>query len=82
MAPDRLKAEYGERLIFCGGAFDAVQTPPHTPAEVVYETVKENIQALARGGGYLFAGVHNIPGDTPASHLRAMLQAYRDCRTP
>jgi uroporphyrinogen decarboxylase len=80
MAPDRLKAEFGERLIFCGGAFDAVQTPPHTPAEVVYEAVKQNIQTLARGGGYIFAGVHNIPGDTPESHLRAMLQAYRDCR--
>ena len=30
--------------------------------------------------GYLFAGVHNIPGDTPEAHLRAILRAYRDCR--
>jgi uroporphyrinogen decarboxylase len=80
MEPERLKAAYGGQIVFCGGCFDAVQTPPHTPAEGVYETVKDNIRALSQGGGYLFAGVHNIPGDTPESHLRAVLQAYRDCR--
>ena len=47
---------------------------------MVYETVVRNIRALSRGGGYLFSGVHNIPGDTPEAHLRAVLQAYRDCR--
>jgi uroporphyrinogen decarboxylase len=80
MEPERLKTAFGERIILCGGCFDAVQTPPHTPVEVVYETVKRNIAALSRGGGYIFAGVHNIPGDTPKAHLQAMLQAYRDCR--
>lgn len=81
MEPKRLKAEFGDRLIFSGGVFDAVQTPPSTPADAVYEQVKSNIQTLAEGGGYIFAAVHNIPGDTPESHLRAILQAYRDCRT-
>lgn len=52
----------------------------HTPAEIVYEKVKENIKTLSRGGGYIFAGVHNIPGDTPEAHLRAILEAYRDSR--
>ena len=80
MAAERLKAEFGDRLIFYGGAFDAVQTPPSVPAEVVYEATKRNIETLGSGGGYIFAGVHNIPGDTPASHLRAILQAYRDAR--
>ena len=80
MAAERLKAEFGDRLIFYGGAFDAVHTPPSTPPELVYEATKRNIQTLGRGGGYIFAGVHNIPGDTPESHLRAVLGAYRDVR--
>ena len=33
------------------------------------------------GGGFIFSGVHNLPADMPASHLRAVLDAYRDgCR--
>lgn len=57
-----------------------MQTPPATPAEVVYETVKYNLSVLSQGGGYIFAGVHNMPGDTPVEHIAAVLQAYRDCR--
>lgn len=81
MEPASLKARFGDRLIFYGGAFDAIQTPPHTPAEVVYETVKANLRALSQGGGYLFAGVHNIPGDTPRAHLEAILRAYQDVQS-
>jgi uroporphyrinogen decarboxylase len=80
MEPEGLKARFGGRLVFWGGAFDAVATPPETPAEVVYETVRRNIEVLSAGGGYLFAGVHNITGDIPESHLAAILRAYRDVR--
>jgi hypothetical protein len=51
-----------------------------TPADTVYETVKGNITTFSRNGGYIFAGVHNLPGDMPEAHLNAMLQAYRDSR--
>ncbi len=44
------------------------------------ETVKANVTALNRNGGYIFAGVHNLPGDMPETHVDAMLHAYRDCR--
>ena len=81
MEPQRLKDRFGERVVFYGGAFDAVQTPAHTPPQIVYEKVKENIQTLSRNGGYIFAGVHNIPGNTPKEHLRAILDAYTVCCT-
>jgi len=80
MEPADLKRRFGGRLIFYGGVFDAVQLPVTTDADVVYETVKRNIRTFSAGGGYIFAGVHNLPGDIPEPHLRAMLQAYRDCR--
>ena len=80
MDPEKLKADFGDKLIFYGGCFDAVLCPPTTPDEVVYEAVKKNIEILSQDGGYIFAGVHNLPGDTPESHLKAMFRAYEDCR--
>lgn len=80
MDPAGLKSDFGDRLTFFGGAFDAIQTPPSSSPEQVYASVKRNIETLSDGGGYIFAGVHNIPGDTPSSHIEAILKAYMDCR--
>lgn len=77
MSPEGLKAISGGRLIFYGGAYDAVQCAGLSEDEA-YEQVKANIRTLSAGGGYLFAGVHNLPGDMPESHLRAMLRALED----
>ena len=35
---------------------------------------------MSEGGGYIFAGVHNLPGDLPETHIRGMLRAYDDCK--
>lgn len=80
MTPSDLKERFGNRITFYGGAFDAVNLPTNTTPDVVYETVRDNIRTLSRNGGYIFAGVHNLPGDLPEAHVAAMLQAYRDCR--
>jgi uroporphyrinogen decarboxylase len=80
MEPERLVETFGRQIVFSGGAFDAVLTPPATQAEEVYAAVRSNIETFKRHGRYLFAGVHNIPGDTPEAHLRAILQAYQDAR--
>ncbi len=79
MEPERLKKSYGDRLIFYGGCFDAVQTSSQTSDELVYNTVRRNIEILSKDGGYIFSGVHNMPGDTPESHIKAVLNAYNDC---
>jgi uroporphyrinogen decarboxylase len=79
MAPEILKERFGKKLIFYGGVFDAVQLRTDASPEVVYATVQSHIRAFSRNGGYLFAGVHNLPPDIPESHLKAMLEAYRDC---
>jgi uroporphyrinogen-III decarboxylase len=54
--------------------------PPGTPDEIVYEQARSVIAAFAGGRGYLFAGTHNIPGDTPPGHLKAILRAFDACR--
>lgn len=80
MAPATLKEQFGKSITFYGGVFDAVSLPTNISPDVVYETVKANIRTLSKDGGYIFAGVHNLPGDLPEPHIEAMLQAYRDCR--
>jgi len=80
MAPATLKANWGDKIIFYGGVFDATLFPDTMAEDEVYRQVKKNIEALSKGGGYLFAGVHNLPGNLPEGHIRAMMQAYKDCR--
>jgi len=81
MNPEELKREFGGKIIFYGGSFDAVGMPVTTPAEVVYEQVRRNIEILSRGGGYIFSGVHNIQWNVPESHLKAVMEAFRDARS-
>lgn len=80
MEPEVLSAKYGKQVVFYGGAYDAVNTPPTAPAEEVYRTVCDNITALSKEGGYIFAGVHNMPADTPPANIQAILQAFLDTR--
>lgn len=81
MSPSLLKERFGDSIAFYGGVFDAVSLPTTTSPDIVYDTVSANIKTLSKGGGYIFAGVHNLPGDMPEQHLHAMLSAYRDCRS-
>jgi len=80
MDPASLKKRFGDKIVFYGGVYDTPIFPPQMDEAEVYERVKSNIETFSKGGGYLFAGVHNLPGDVPESHLRAMLEAWRDCR--
>jgi len=80
MDPVALQRRFGDRVIFYGGVLDVPLCLPWLSESEVYEQVKRNIENLSRGGGYLFAGVHNLPGDLPEGHLRAFLQAWRDTR--
>ncbi len=78
MNPDKLKENFGDDIIFYGGAYDAINMPFQTAYEKVYRVVKENIKILKDNGNYIFAGVHNLPGNIPESHLKALLKAYND----
>lgn len=74
MDPARLKAEFGDRLCFCGG-IDTQHVLPHGSAEDVEEEVRRRIQQMAPGGGYLLAAVHAIQPDVPPRNVCAMLEA-------
>jgi len=80
MDPARLKKEFGKDIVFWGGGVDTQRTLPFgTPGEV-YREVRENIEILAPGGGYVFNTVHNIQSNVPVENILAMFRALDDAR--
>lgn len=73
-----LKKEYGKDLVFWGGGVDTQRVfTSGTPAQV-REDVRQNIEALAPGGGFIFGTIHNTQPNVPAPNFMAMWQAWRD----
>lgn len=77
MDTQRLKAEFGNRIAFCGGIDTHRVLPYGTPDEVRAE-VQQRIHDLAPGGGYLLAAVHAIQPDVPPENVVAMFDAALD----
>ncbi len=80
MDPAALKERFGDRLVFYGGGYDCQRIPVSQSYEEVYAQVSQTLEIFKRGGGYLFAGVHNLPATVPSHHLQALLDAWRDHR--
>lgn len=75
-----LKQRFGKEIVFWGGGYDAQLIDQNADYQTVYQAVANNIRILGENGGYLFAGVHNLPGNISAMHLKAMLDAWKDVR--
>ncbi len=72
-----LKKKFGADLVFWGGAYNPQLIGTELGYEEVYEAVRQNVRLLGEGGGFIFAGVHNLPATLPESHIRAMLDAWK-----
>jgi len=75
MDPAGLKKAYGDRIVFWGGGCDTQSILPRATPDEVREHVKERMQVLAPGGGYVFTQVHNVQANVPAENVQAMLDA-------
>jgi len=78
MDPADLKARFGDRLVFWGGAIDAQHVLPRESPETVREHVRRNLAIWKPGGGYVFNNVHNIQAGVPAENVVAMYDAAHD----
>jgi uroporphyrinogen decarboxylase len=77
MNPRELKTEFGKEIVFWGGGCDTqIVLPNATPGEV-WRHVKEQVQILSPGGGFVFQQVHNILANVPPENVVAMYQAVR-----
>lgn len=74
-----LKREFGREVVFWGGGVDTQRILDRGTPQEVRDNVKQAVEALASGGGFVFATVHNIQPNVPPENVMAMwetLQAY------
>jgi len=70
MSPERLKADFGDKLCFHGGIDMQGVLPKGTPDEVRAE-VKRYCEVLGSGGGYILAPAHLFQPDVPPENIMA-----------
>jgi uroporphyrinogen decarboxylase len=76
MEPRRLKCALGRNLCFWGG-FDATWALAFGTPEQVEAEARHALEALAPGGGYVFAPVHPIDDSIPPENVLALVRAAR-----
>ncbi len=74
MAPESLKAEFGDRLCFHGGIDVQKLLPTGTPEEIQAE-VGRYCTALGHNGGYILGPTHLFQPDIPPENILAV---YRE----
>jgi uroporphyrinogen decarboxylase len=72
-----LKQEFGRDLVFWGGGVDTQGVLGTATPKQVKMHVKRNIEALAPGGGFVFAAVHDIQPNVPPENILAMWEAWQ-----
>jgi hypothetical protein len=78
MEPQALKERYGDRVVFWGGGVDTQKTLPFGTPEEVRREVRERLEILGRGGGFVFNPIHNVQAKTPVENLLAVFETVRD----
>lgn len=67
-----LKVEFGKDIVFWGGGVDTQRVFSAGTPEAVRQDVKQSIDALAPGGGFVFGTVHNTQPNVPPENFMAM----------
>jgi uroporphyrinogen decarboxylase len=78
MEPLQLKKDFGKDIVFWGGGIDTQDVLPNGTPQQIKDHIKQNIEALATGGGFVFSTVHNIQAEVQPENIAAMLEALND----
>lgn len=80
MDPKVLKETYGDKLTFWGGAVDGQTTMAGgTPADVEKQ-LRENIEILQPGGGFVCCVIHNLQADYDLANVKRVFDVAKDYR--
>ena len=71
MQADKLKSEYGSRLVFWGG----IDTHVPVTALEMEEEVKRVTKVMAPGGGYVLSAIHNIQANVSSENICVMFDS-------
>ncbi len=80
MGLKKLKKEFGDVLSFWGGGVDTQKALPNGTVEEIKDHVKEVIDIMAPGGGFVWVPVHNIQSDIPPEKIHAAYQTALENR--
>ncbi len=80
MEPSRLKAEFGDRIVFWGGGIDTQKTLPFDTPEEIRAQVRERMEIFGQGGGFVFNSIHNVQACIPKENLMALMEAIQEYR--
>jgi len=72
---EKLKRDFGDRIVFWGGGCDTQSVLPFGSPRDVKKEVKRRIYDLAPSGGFVFAPVHNIQPGVPPENIVALYEA-------
>jgi uroporphyrinogen decarboxylase len=76
MEPERLKAQFGDKISF-HGAVDSQELLPYESPEAVAAAVRRLIRILGKNGGFLLAPCHSIQPDVPPENIEALFATDR-----
>lgn len=76
MDPYQMKQQFGDRLSFYGGVSVQTLLPRGTPQQVRDEA-RRLMDAVGRGGGFILAPSHDMPGDIPLENMLALVETAR-----
>ncbi len=75
---DAINKEFGNDISFWGGGCDTQKVLPFGTPEEVKLDVKQRIEHLSPGGGFVFCTVHNIQADVAPENIMAMYEALEN----
>ena len=73
----KINDDFGNDISF-HGAISIQQTMPSGSPQDVRNEVKDRMEKLAPGGGFIFCTAHNIQADTPIENIEALFNAYKE----
>jgi len=74
--PQRLKDDFGDRISYFGAIDQQYLLPNGTPEEIEKD-VKEKIEILGKGGGYIIAPAHILQSDTSIENVEVFINAAK-----
>jgi uroporphyrinogen decarboxylase len=77
MEPRKIKDLFGDRLSFWGGGVETQTTLPFGSLDDIRREVRERVELLGQGGGYVFGTIHNIQPDIPPEKILAVFETAR-----
>ena len=73
-----LKREFGKEITFWGGGVDTASILNRATPEEVRKDVLTRCEILTKGGGFVFAPIHNILSEVPPQNILAAYNAVRE----